>query len=299
MLALLRLSLFFFAFAAAARAEVSVQDDSGATVRLPRPAARVVSLAPHITELVYAAGAGARLVGAVEFSNYPPAARNVPLVGSFATLDLERIAALEPDLVIAWQSGNSAGQLARLRSVGLPVYVSEPHDMDDVATSLERIGILAGTAPAARAAAAAFRARKAELAARYAGRPTVRVFYEIWPQPLMTVNGKHLISDAIRLCGGENVFAGLATLAPTIGVEAVLAADPEAIVASGMADERPEWLDRWRRWPALQAAARGNLFFVPPDLLQRHTPRVLEGTARLCEQLELARGRRPAAASRP
>ena len=133
------------------------------------------------------------------------------------------------------------------------------------------------------------------LAARYAGQPSVRTFYQIWDRPLMTVNDEHLIADVIRLCGGSNAFGSQAQLAPTIGVEAVLAANPEAIVASGMGDARPEWLDQWARWPQLEATRRDNLFFVPPDLIQRHTPRILDGAERLCAQLETARTRRPAA----
>ena len=146
----------------------------------------------------------------------------------------------------------------------------------------------------ARAAAARFRERLAALRTRHAERPKVRVFYQVWNQPLMTVGGQQIISDAIRLCGGENVFAALKPMAAAVTVEAVLAADPEAIVASGMGEERPEWLDEWRRWPSLTAVSRDNLFFVHPDHLQRHTPRILDGIERLCEHLETARARRPA-----
>jgi iron complex transport system substrate-binding protein len=124
----------------------------------------------------------------------------------------------------------------------------------------------------------------------------VTVFYQIWDRPLMTVNDHHLISDAIRLCGGRNVFGGLAQLAPTIGVEGVLAADPEVIVASGMGESRPDWLDQWKRWPRLAATAAGNLYFIPPELIQRHTPRILDGATRLCGFLEEARAKRGQAA---
>lgn len=282
--------------ASAGAATVDLRDDSGATLRLAQPARRIVSLAPHVTELLFAAGAGDRLVGAVQFSNFPEAARAVPQVGSFSALDLEAIAALRPDVVVAWQSGNRSDQLERLRALGIPVYLTEPRRLEDVAASLRALGRLAGSEAAAEAAARAFDARREGLARRYARRPPVRTFYQIWDRPLMTINGEHLISDALRLCGGDNVFAHLPHLAPTIGVEGVLAADPEAVVASGMGEARPDWLDAWRHWPRLTAAARGNLFFIPPDLIQRHTPRILDGAEQLCRQLDEARARRPAGA---
>ena len=283
--------LLLFALAAA-NADILVRDDGGAQVRLPAPARRVVSLAPHITEDMFAIGAGDRLVGTVEFSNYPEAAKSVRRIGSYAQADLEAIAALKPDLVVAWQSGNAPAQVEKLRTLGIPVYVTQPDRIEDVAGILERLGELTG-ASAAKAAAAAFRERLASLRSRYGSRPKVRTFYQVWHEPLMTVGGRQIISDAIRLCGGENVFGQLENLAPTVNEEAVIAADPEAIVASGMDEARPEWLDRWRRWQSLTAVARGNLFFVPPDIIQRHTPRLLDGAEMLCRHLETARQRRP------
>jgi iron complex transport system substrate-binding protein len=277
---------------AAAHGELLVRDDAGSELRLEVPARRIVSLAPHLTELLYAAGAGARVVGAVDYSNHPPAARRLPRVGSYGQIDLEAVAALKPDLVVAWQSGNPSAAVEKLQRLGLPVYLSEPGRIEDVARSLEQLGRLAGTETEATAAASAYRTRLAGLRARYGGRPVVRTFYEVWNLPLTTIGGRQIISDLLRLCGGENVFGQLATLAPTVTVEAVLAADPEAIVASGMDEARPEWLDDWRRWRRLTAVARGNLFFVPPDLMQRHTPRLLDGAETLCQHLETARDRR-------
>jgi len=278
--------------AAPAPAPTRVPDDAGATVVLAAPARRIVSLAPHVTELLYAAGAGGYVVGAVDYSDYPEAAKRIPRVGGYTGLDLEAIVALRPDLIIAWQSGNPPSQVERLRALGLAVYVSEPRHIEDVATNIERLGRLAGTADAALRAARAFRRRHEALRRRYAARPAVTVFYQIWDRPLMTVNGKQLISDVIHLCGGRNVFADLPILAPTVDVEAVLAADPEAIVASGAGAARPEWFDAWRRWPQLRAVRRDNLFVVPPDVLQRHGPRILDGAEHLCADLETARRRR-------
>ena len=281
------------AFSVIARAGVAVRDDAGEIVSLDRPAKRIVTLAPHLAETLFAAGAGDRLVGAVEFSDYPEAAKKVPRVGGYSRLDLEAIAALRPDLLIAWQSGNSPAHIAKLRALGISIYVSQPNGIDDVASEIERIGVLAGTDKIARAAAAAYRTRYAELRKRYAGRSKVRVFYQVWPQPLRTVGGKQIISSVVRLCGGENIFAAENALAPTVTVESVIAANPEAIIASGKDRGRPEWLDDWKRWGAMTAVMRDNLFFVEPQLIQRHTPRLLDGAEALCQDLETARSRRP------
>ncbi len=274
------------------QAQVAVVDDSGATVRLLRPAQRIVALTPHAAEMIFAAGAGDRLVGTVDFSDHPAAARRIPRVGSHARIDLEAIVALRPDLILAWQSGNLPAHVERLRALGYPVYVSQPERLEDVANELERLGILAGRERAGQAAARAYRERLDQLRSRYGQRPRVRTFYQIWKQPLSTVGGRQLISRVIRLCGGENIFESLQTLAPVVTEEAVIASQPEAIVASGMDRARPEWLDDWRQWPQMTAVQRNNLFFVPPELIQRHTPRLLDGAERLCQHLETARQRR-------
>lgn len=275
-----------------ARAEISVPDDSGVLVRLAAPARRIVSLAPHLTENLYAAGAGDRLVAAVDYSDYPAAAKLLPRVGSYAQLDLEAIVAARPDLVVAWPEGNGPTVLARLTALGLPVYRSAPRRLEDIADGIARLGQLAGSEAAAHRAAAEFRYGLAALRRRHADRPPVRLFYQVWNPPLLTVGDNHIIGDVIRLCGGRNVFATLTAPAPTVGIEAVLAAAPEAIVASGMGRDTPVGLDSWRAWPTLAAVAAGNLYFVEADYLQRPTPRILLGAARLCAHLENARAGR-------
>jgi iron complex transport system substrate-binding protein len=274
-----------------AAAEIKIQDDIGEVVRLAAPAKRIVSLAPHVTENLFAAGAGAMIAGVVEHSDYPEAAKHLPSVGPYSRLDLERVIALKPDLVIAWESGNAKGNVEKLRALGLTVYVTQPNDMNDIALQIETLGKLAGTEKVANAAAQQFRHRLAGLQKQYSDKPPVRVFYQVWKQPLMTVGGQQIISKGIRLCGGENVFGQMSALAPTVSVEAVLAAKPDVIVASGMEEARPEWLDDWQRWKTLPAVANGHLYFIPPDLIQRHTPRLLEGMERLCGFIDKARKR--------
>lgn len=287
---MLRLALaLLLALALPAQAEIRVRDDLGQELVLDQPARRIISLAPHATEVLFAAGAGARVVGVVSHSDYPPEAGRLPRVGGYHALDYEAILALRPDLVVAWQSGNGPATVTRLRDMGLSVYVSEPRTLEDVARNLERLGRLAGSAEDGDKAAAAFRAGRDRLRERYRDRPPVTVFYQIWNRPLMTLNGQHLVSQVIRLCGGVNVFADLPALAPTVDTEAVLASDPQVIVASGMAEERPEWLDGWRRWPGLRAVRNGQLHVIPPAIMQRHGPRILQGAERLCGILEQAR----------
>ncbi|MDH4174583.1 MAG: cobalamin-binding protein [Betaproteobacteria bacterium] len=278
--------------ACTAQAEVRVTDDYGNPLVLAAPARRIVSLAPHLTELMYAAGAGARLVGASQYSDFPPEAQRLPRVGSEASIDLEALVALGPDLVLAWPNAGSARAVERIAALGLPVFRSEPRELEDIARTLETFGRLAGTEAAASAAAQAFRARTADLARRHATRARVRVFYQVWDRPLVTVSGDHVISKVMRLCGGENVLADLPALAPQVGRESVLRADPEVIIASGANGAHPAWLDAWRAFPALAAVRGGNLYAIRPDLLQRHTPRLLDGADEVCRILEAVRTRR-------
>jgi len=270
-------------------AAISVVDDAGHRVTLAAPAKRIISLSPHVTELLYAAGAGEYIVGAVSYSDYPAAAKKLPRVGSYNAFDLEAIVALRPDLIVAWQSANPAAALEKLQALSIPVFFSEPRQLEDVAGNLERLGKLTASEAIANAASMMFRHKLLELRNRYRAVRAVSVFYQVWHRPLMTVNGEHIISQVIELCGGRNVFAGLPVLAPKISLEAVLREDPEVIVAGNSALNHPGWKDDWRRWPALQAVKNNHLFYVNPDIIQRHTPRILQGAEALCKQIETAR----------
>lgn len=270
-------------------AEIRVTDDTGQVLSLDQPARRIVSLAPYLTELLFAAGAGEAVVGVSGFSDYPPAARGIRRIGTGAGLDLERIVALQPDLVVAWQSGNPADQVERLRGLGLAVFMSEPRTLEDIGTALSRLGELAATHEQARSAMLAFRKRHAALRQRHAGEPPVDVFYQVWDRPLMTVNDDHVIGDVIRLCGGRNVFADLDRLAPQVGIEAVLQRDPQVIIAAAGSAGDADGLGHWQRWSALRAVHNNHLFTIPGDLLVRHTPRILDGAEQLCGILDRVR----------
>ncbi|MFO1304254.1 MAG: cobalamin-binding protein [Burkholderiales bacterium] len=277
--------------AQAACAAVSVVDDAGNTVTLARPAQRIVSLAPHATEMLYAAGAGQAVVGAVAHSDWPETARALPRVGDAAALDLERIASLRPDLVVAWPY-TAPPQLAALRAQNVAVFVSDPRTIAGIADDMEKLGALAGSAQAASASARAFRAKLEALAGRHRDSARLRVFYEVWNEPLYTIGGRHLISQGIAACGGENVFAALAIAAPSVTVEAVVAAAPDVIVGGADDNRRLPWLDDWKRWPAIPAVRDGNLFAASGDLLHRPGPRFLDGVAAMCADFDRARERR-------
>ena len=285
------LALALLGASLAVNAQISLRDDKGHTLVLQQPARRIISLAPHITELLFAAGAGERIVGVVDYSDYPEAAKRIANVGSHAQLDLERIVSLKPDLIVVWLHGNSQRQLEKLLNLGIPVYYNEPHRLEDVATTIEKLGRVAGTEAVAAKAARAFIARAAELHGRYTGLPPVPVFYQVWKNPLMTINGSHIISDVIALCGGRNIFADLKTLAPVIAEESVLAADPE-VIGTAAADPKDDGLDRWRKWAHLKAVQRGNVFVLHPDQISRHTPRILDGAQQMCEHFAAARAKR-------
>lgn len=271
---------------AAADIPLNLIDDRGRSIHLEHSARRIISLSPSITELVYAAGAGDRLVGVSSRSDYPAAARSVPEIGDAAGLDLESIAMLQPDLVIAWRSGNAA-DIDRLEKLGLPVFVTETSRLEDIPRLLRLTGQLAATSTQAEAAARAYETELQQLKRSYAGRQRVSVFLLIWQQPLMTVNGSHIISDIINLCGGVNIFASAAILAPVISAENLLQADPQAII-SGVLPE--SWAGKlWQQFPQLRAVRNKHLFFVHPDLLHRQTPRMLQAVKAVCEQLERVR----------
>ena len=276
--------------AAHAGATITVRDDAGNSVLLDKPAQRIVSLAPHATELIFAAGGGDRIVGTVEYSDYPAAALRISRVGNHQQIDIERVIALKPDLLVVWLHGSSERQLDSLRKLGIPFFYSEPKKLADIPDSVARLGRLMGTEQQADKMAAAERAQLASLAAKYRDRPTVRTFYQVWGKPIYTLNGTHILSDVMRLCGAENVFAHLSVTAPSVSTEAVLLANPEAMITGDR--KTTAGLEIWARYPDLLAVKNGNLFSINADLLNRAGPRLIDGAAMVCEKLEEARSRR-------
>jgi iron complex transport system substrate-binding protein len=271
-----------------AAAEVKAIDDEGTTIVLARPAQRIVSLAPHITEQLFAIGAGDRIVATTDFADYPAAARSIPRVARAHNVDLERVTAARPDLIIVWGTGFPPAVIEALKRIGVPVYVNEPGAIESIATSMERLGALVAH-PEAKTVAARFRARVVALRSDYASRTPVAVFYQIWSEPLMTLGGRHVLSEAIRLCGGRNVFEDLAPIAPRVSTEAVLAVRPEIIVTAEPDGRDAGALERWRRFAQVPAVARDQLVTLDANRINRHTPRMVDEVALLCARIDAAR----------
>lgn len=273
-------------------------DDAGRAHHLRMAAQRVVTLAPHLTEIAYAVGGGAQLVGTVDASDYPAAARAVPRIGNHARFDVERVLLLKPDLVLAWLSGNPDREVRALEAAGLHVVRLESQRLADVPTSLERVARLLGRDAEGMRAAQRLRADLETQRRRHAGETPLRVFYQVWPQPLLTLNGRHLVSDVITLCGGRNVFADLLPLVPPISTEAVLVADPEVVLTGSEGPEHP-WSQQpdaaafapWRAARALAATRRRAFYRLDGDLIARAGPRIGLGVQAVCEVLERERQR--------
>ena len=267
---------------------ITVVDDSGETIVLAQPAQRIITLAPHLTEQVFSAGGGDRIVATVNYSNFPEAANELLVIGSYKKISYEMVVGLNPDLILTF-GGNGWEMINRLRDLNYTVYVDEPRELEDVASTLIRLGKLLGTESITDVETSRFTERLEKLRSQYSEQQSLRVFYEVWNKPLVTINGKHLISSVMRLCGGQNIFSDALPMAPRISVETVVRRDPHVIIASGHGDQRPDWLDEWENWPSITAVKQGHLYFIPPDILQRHTVRILDGAERMCEFLNLAR----------
>lgn len=278
------------AFANEDDGRIQVIDDDGIQHTFNQPVQRIVSLMPHATELLFEVGAGDKVVGAVQYSDYPEEAKNIPRVGGYSALNIEAIVALQPDILIAWPEGNRNRELDRLKALGLPILVSDPREFSDIENALSVYGKITGNDLQAQKARLAFQKKLSFLRDNYSQQEKVSVFYQVWNAPLMTQNGNTFISRAIEVCGGINIFADLPMTNPQVSIESILVQDPQVIVASGMGQARPEWLDDWRQYTALQAVKKNQLFHILPELFQRPTSRFLMGTEQLCEAMQKARG---------
>lgn len=261
----------------------------GGVLELPRPAERLITLSPHLAELAFAAGAGSRLLATAEYSNYPDAAAALPRIGDAFRLDLERILALKPDLVIAWESGNPGSALNRLESIGLPVWRTEIRRPEDIAGLLDAIASAAGLPPPSAAGEA--RALLEGIRTRHAGAEPISFFYQVAERPLFTLNGEHLVSQGLAICGGRNIFANEPVLAPQVSIEAVLQADPGVLIAPALPGEHDP-LAHWRGWPRMVAVQANAFLLLPADAISRATPRTLKTLDDACRALDAFRSNR-------
>jgi len=281
----LALLLAIFAPSMTAWGSIVVTDDDNRHITLPHPPKRIISLAPGATEMLFAAGAAPFIIGTVEYSDTPAAALKVPRIGDGIAVDMERVVAMRPDIVVVWPGGGNPAQIAKLESLGLPLYRQQVDTLADLPASLRRLGALAGTQLAAERSARDIEARLAELKRRYGGGARLSVLMQVWDHPIYTVGGKHLITDSLRLCGARNIFADLPEMGPAVDTEAVIARDPDVIVAAAPAGAAREWLAQWRKFPSLRAVRSGRLIAFEDQGLSRLGPSVVTATEALCKDI--------------
>ncbi|MBV8740586.1 MAG: ABC transporter substrate-binding protein [Sinobacteraceae bacterium] len=272
----------------AAAASFTVRDDLGQPVTLPQSPVRIASLSPGATEMLFAAGADSRVVATVEYSDEPAAARAVPRIGDVVAIDMERLLAARPQVVVAWPGGGNIAQVGAIERLGIPIYREQVNRLDDLGASLRRLGALMSTSEAAERAAHALEAKVAELASTYRTTTPRTVLLQVWNHPLYTLGGGQLISDVLRICGTRNIFSDLTDQAPAVDPEAVIARDPDIIVAASPPGAGAQWIADWQRFKSLRAVRRGNLFVFEDQRLTRLGPSVIDAAAGLCALLATA-----------
>ncbi len=270
-------------------AEIQAKDDTGMIVTISAPAKRIISLAPNLTEILFHIGAGSEIVGVVEYSDFPAEALEITKIGASNQFDIEKILSLEPDLIVAWESGNPTEDLSQLEKLGLTIFRTESRNLEDIASLMRRLGMLTGNKSSADTLADNFLDGTNAVRDSYQQRENLRVFYQIWSDPIYTLNGQHLISRLIEHCGGTNIFYEVEVLAPVVSTESVIERDPEVIVAGGYSGETPEWLGDWNQWSSISAVTNNHLYTVNTDRISRMGPRILPGMQELCEAIDKAR----------
>ena len=269
-------------------AEIQVIDDDQQVVILAETAQRIISLSPSITEMLFASGAEKQIIGVVSYSDFPQQAKKITSVGSYNSLDLEKIINLKPDLIIAWRSGNPHKQIEKLKLLGYPVFLSEPKNFEDIASNIKRYGLLSGNIKQSHQQSQLFLTEINKLKQQYKEKAPISVFVQIWDKPIMTIGSQHIISQVILLCGGKNIFDSLdITITPDI--ESIIQHKPELILSTGMANIATNWLKRWKNWTMIPAVKNNHLYSTNPDLLVRHSPRLLQGAKNVCQLLDKAR----------
>lgn len=276
-------------FAVSLSQALEVTDYLGNTLKLKQPSERIISLTPHITELLFSVGAGEKIVGTVEYSDYPDAAKSIPQVGNYAGLNIEAILALQPDLIIYWPEGNSARDTARLQQLKLPLFASDPNSFTEIADDIKRFGALTGYQEKSTQIAHHFLERVNEIKLANQQKKPLQVFFQVWDKPLLTQNGDTFISRLISLCGGKNIFSDLTIKSAQVSVEAVLTADPDIFLAGAQLGQRPDWLDEWLQYPYLTAVKTNQLLIVEEDLIHRPTLRLLDAAQQVCTLFDEAR----------
>ena len=272
-------------FSSHTMAACKVTDDAGSEIHLSQPARRIISLAPDITETLFAIGAGDHVIGVMQGSDYPEAAKKIPVTGSYTGLDMEKIISLHPDLIVTWGKVFSR-QLSTFKKMGIPVYSSEPRQLNDVTQTMQNLGCLTGQQQSADQEVKRYENRLAELTKRYSRKKNITVFFQIGSYSLITINHESWINQAMTLCGGKNVFAHATLAAPEVTWEAVVQANPQVIISDVI---NSDWTSRWAKWSVISAVKNKKLYSIHPDVIERASPRLLDGVEQMCEAIEQAR----------
>lgn len=258
---------------------ITVLDDTKQTVFLDKPATRIISMSPFITEFLFEVGAGSKIVGITKYSDYPEEAKQIELVGDYRQVDVERIIALKPDLVVAWKSGYPTSQVKLLQEKGIPVFFSDPKTLEDIAQNYRHLSQLVGTDSLGEKKADAFEKALFKLKKTYEGKRKLSVFFQVSERPLYTLNGKHIVSEAMKICGAQNSFSDLKTLAPQISIEAVLERNPDVIIGKSS----------WKDFQTLKASQTQSIYHINDDWIARPGPRFIKAVQKLCEIIDETR----------
>jgi len=250
---------------------------------------RIISLSPHLTEWVYSAGAGHKLVGVSAYSDYPAAAKTIPVVGGYDNVNIEKIISLKPDLILTWSTGNNQQNLKKLQQLNIPIFSSHVNQLKDIPQLIRIIGEKANTQHQANKVAKALDKKLAALQHTYQNAQPIQAFYQVWDKPYITINGKQFISKAIQICGGKNIFADLPSLSAEISLESVFSRDPQIIFLGGFPAKQTEWQEHWRTYPSLQAVRNKQIYALNSDHFQRPTARLINNLNTLCQAIDKAR----------
>jgi len=263
---------------------IVVTDDAGAAVRLPAPATRIVSLAPANTEIVYAIGAGGKLVAGTSYDDYPAKATSLPKIGDFSNPSVEKIASFQPDLVLA-AAGIQAGVRGKLEKLGMKVYVVDPTTYAGVIDDITDLGRLTGMSARAEQVAQAMRKTAEDVRASVASSSRPQVFLEIYSKPLMTAGTRTFIDDMIKMAGGSNLGASAGAGFPDFSTEVLFKEDPDVYVADSGSMSRPGDIARRAGFSVLTAVVKGRVFVIDDDLIARPGPRLAQGLRKLAEMI--------------
>ncbi|MFK0569716.1 cobalamin-binding protein [Endozoicomonas sp.] len=270
-----------------------VKDMSDRSVCLNTRSPKIISLSPGSTELLFAAGAGDRVIAVDQHSDFPEAVKKLPNVGGYPNVNIEAIVAMKPDLVVVWTAGNSQKIIRQLESIGISTFHIDVVDFAGIERAIRSLGQVAGTEKEAGRVVDEFSTRLKALQSNYGQREPVSVFFEIWRSPLMTVGNEQVIDDVISLCGGQNIYGDVSERVPEIGIESLISRNPQVIIGSDPRGDTPETrkdlMNYWSQWENLQAVRKQQLFSVPSDVIARPTPRMLDGAEMICRQLQAVR----------